>query len=507
MKSMKLSVKMITAFLAVSVITLIVGWTGWLGISDSLKIANKVDDMQNIAKDLLQRENDHLNWAAKVGEFQRDENMAELAAEKDDHKCGFGQWYYSAARKKVEAEIPEVKDLLSQLAEPHAKLHKSAGDLEKLLKQGKEFRQEALDYYQTETCSHLQQVQGLFKKIRPLVERQVQKNRDSMEQMARRARFFMLAGMIGGPLFALALGGALSLGASKPINRAVQGLREGTGQVVTAASQVASASQSLASGAAQQAAAVEEISASLEEMSSMTHRNAEYARQANGLMNDASRMVDEAHHSMSDLTQSMKDISRASDETAEIIKTIDEIAFQTNLLALNAAVEAARAGNIGAGFAVVADEVRSLAMRAANAAQNTARLIAATLTKVKEGSAIVGQTGAAFLQMTASTGKVNELVTEISAASGEQAEGIAHLNKAVAQVDKVVQQNAAMAEQSASASEELNAQAKQMDNAVAGLITMVNGSGNNRRRLRELIPFKSTRHKRTMTSDASPQYN
>ena len=97
-------------------------------------------------------------------------------------------------------------------------------------------------------------------------------------------------------------------------------------------------------------------------------------------------MVDEANHAMIELTGSMKEITTASEETAKIIKTIDEIAFQTNLLALNAAVEAARAGEAGAGFAVVADEVRNLAMRAAEAAKNTANLIEGSVKKIKKGS-------------------------------------------------------------------------------------------------------------------------
>ncbi len=264
---------------------------------------------------------------------------------------------------------------------------------------------------------------------------------------------------------------------TKPVSRVTAGLSEGAEQVVSASSQVSSASQSLAEGASEQAAGLEETSSSIEEMTSMTRQNADNANQANTLMAETSVVVEAANRSMTELTESMKEISHASEETAKIIKTIDEIAFQTNLLALNAAVEAARAGEAGAGFAVVADEVRNLALRAAEAAKNTANLIEGTVKKIKSGSDIVSKTNEAFGKVAGGSKKVGELVKEIAAASQEQAQGIEQINKAVAEMDKVVQQNAANAEESAAASEELNAQAEQMKAFVRDLAALVEGSG------------------------------
>src|SRR5512140_1539346 len=138
----------------------------------------------------------------------------------------------------------------------------------------------------------------------------------------------------------------------------------------------------------------------------MTKQNAENAAQANNLMAETKGAVTRANQSMEKLTASMGEISRASEETSKIIKTIDEIAFQTNLLALNAAVEAARAGEAGAGFAVVADEVRNLAMRAAEAAKNTADLIEGTVKKIKGGADLLGKTSGEFSEVSTSSGKM-----------------------------------------------------------------------------------------------------
>ena len=263
---------------------------------------------------------------------------------------------------------------------------------------------------------------------------------------------------------------------ARPVKHVIDRLDSGADQVTAASGEISSASQSLAEGSSEQAASIEESSASLEEMASRTKQNAENASQANHLMKEAGMVVGQANESMASLTTSMEEISKSGEETSKIIKTIDEIAFQTNLLALNAAVEAARAGEAGAGFAVVADEVRNLAMRAADAAKNTATLIDSTTQKVKTGSDLVTSTNEAFVQVTNSASKVAELIAEIAAATDEQAQGIEQVNTAVSEMDKLTQQNAANAEESASASEELNSQAAGMKEIVAELVALVGGT-------------------------------
>jgi len=267
----------------------------------------------------------------------------------------------------------------------------------------------------------------------------------------------------------------ITLSITKPVNKIVTYLIDSSNQVAEASIQLSASAEQLSQGSNEQASAIEETSSTLQEAASMLQQNNVYTAQAVKLTEQSTESADKGKNEMQEMMTSIAEIKKSSDQIAKIIKVIDDIAFQTNILALNAAIEAARAGEAGMGFAVVAEEVRNLAGRSAQAANDTAAIIESNIELSTKGVLVAERVRDVLIEGAAHAKKINEIMGEIAAASGEQAQGIDQVNKAMIHMETVTQQNASSAEESASASEELSAQADSMRKIIHELSELVNG--------------------------------
>jgi methyl-accepting chemotaxis protein len=236
---------------------------------------------------------------------------------------------------------------------------------------------------------------------------------------------------------------------------ASESVRTGAGEIATGGSDLSQRTE-------HQASNLQETSASMEELSATISASAASARTASEMALAASAIATKGGELVNNVVETMNGISSDSQKIAEIVGTIDGIAFQTNILALNAAVEAARAGDRGRGFAVVADEVRSLAHRAAVSAREIKNLIGSSVESIDKGARLVNETGRTMVEIVQQVQRVTVLTGEISSATEEQRIGVGQVVSAVTLLDQMTQQNAALVEQSAAAAESLSDQATRL---------------------------------------------
>ncbi len=270
------------------------------------------------------------------------------------------------------------------------------------------------------------------------------------------------------------------LGALREMNERLTAIvgrvRDSSVSIAGAARQIAAGNMDLSQRTEQQAASLQETASSMEELTSTVKQNADNAQQGSTLAANASAVAQKGSTVVGQVVSTMHDISDSSTKIADITGIIEGIAFQTNILALNAAVEAARAGEQGRGFAVVASEVRSLAQRSSSAAKEIKDLIANSVEKIRDGSALAGEAGKTMTEVTQAVAQVTDIMAEIAAASTEQSRGIEQVNLAITQMDNVTQQNAALVEEAAAASKSMEDQGKQLNEVVA-FFQIVNGEG------------------------------
>lgn len=247
----------------------------------------------------------------------------------------------------------------------------------------------------------------------------------------------------------------------------IRDISQVAGQVNKSAELVSFGAQTLAQGTTEQAAAVDGLMTNVSAITAQIQTSTMRCSSASDLVGRANGYAAEADTKMDQLIAATRNIDQSSARIGTIIKTIEDIAFQTNILALNAAVEAARAGNAGKGFSVVADEVRNLAVKSAEAAQNTNDLISRSVQSAKTGTESTNQVVSAMQIISDCIQSIKALTDEIAAASVQQSEMISLVENGIKEISAVVQDNSSAAEKSASVSKELSQQARMLNSLIS----------------------------------------
>lgn len=341
---------------------------------------------------------------------------------------------------------------------------------------------------------------------------------EDAKNTATKALWFQVGLLIALLILSLSLSFWMGTAITKSIQNIARNLSDNSNNVSSAATQIASASEELSQATTEQAASLQETSSSIEEISSMINANTENAKQSTIIsersLSIAERgkvVVDHMIKAIGDIDTSNTGIVNQINETNKEIenivkiindignktKVINDIVFQTKLLSFNASVEAARAGEQGKGFAVVAEEVGNLAAMSGAAAleitnmldgstkavetivrdskEKIGKLIINGKEKVETGTRVARECEGVLNEIVTSVASVAKMITEISSASQEQAQGVHEITKAIAQLDQVTQQNTASSAESANAAETLSNQAEELNSLVQNLVQTIEG--------------------------------
>lgn len=455
------------------------GW-GWYNISaskETLQVAKLTKDSSIIKFELV----NYMRLAAsQVQQWVTDGALVSLAGdaadgvdslkEAEEYATGF----YGAIEKfqAIENVTPEEREALSTISKKMDKMNEIGKQMVAAYGRSGTEGNRVMQIFDEASDETIDSLKPLVEKERSIMFGDM----DGLIGLASGAKDFNLAGLIFLSAVMFVLGWFVASSIVGPITSVINHLKSGAHELEAASNQVASSGQALAQGASEQAASIEETTAAVAQISDMASNNSKSAQDANEITNKVQDTAQSGFDQMQEMVSAIIAIKAAAEETADIIKTIDDIAFQTNLLALNAAVEAARAGDAGKGFAVVAEEVRSLAQRSATAAKDTADKIRRSKELAENGVRVSRDVERYLAEIQSSSKDAFEIVFRIASASKDQSAGLASLGTSMDELDKVTQTNAASAEESAAAAADLSKQTDSLKRVIAELTGLVYGS-------------------------------
>ena len=512
-----LKFKLMSIIVFSSFITLVVGVFGYYSLHKLNSINAEAYSAEKFHAKMIDMKLAHLNWRIALGKFQRDSKMITLDVEKNPHNCGFGKWYYSNERSKIESQFPNLKNDLNSIEAIHNKYHESAAIIENHLKGGD--RANAQAYFSDEVPKILALAIADFDKLVKISNDYSKEDISQATTLMSRSSLWMLLIISSGSIFICVSGFFFINSLARQILGVTEQVGSASSQVSATSEQLSASSEQLSHATTEQAASLQETSSSIEEISSMITANTENARQSRNVSGQSFKTAERGKEVVNQMLKAIDDINTSNSsimdqinatnsEIENIVKIINEIGtktkvindivFQTKLLSFNASVEAARAGEQGKGFAVVAEEVGNLAAMSGSAAleisnmldgsiktvetiirnskEKIGKLILDGKEKVQTGTRVAHECEEVLNEIVSSVASVSDMISEISTASEEQAKGVQEITKAIAQLDQVTQQNSANSNESANSAEVLATQAAELNSLVKSLVQVISGT-------------------------------